>query len=761
MPPATAATPSGPVVHSGVTATTIPVAPAGTAAPTTAAAPAKPDRMVLLLAALLAVLVVAGIALFATRKAELWGGRSLPDPASIAVAASDTGDGQSAEVKASDVTAALKAKGFGARTEQVFSGKTEGSFVGYKGTQPGARMPKGAVITVQESAGPGVPKGVIGKQAEQVTSTFNTMGVPVHYKKVIVNDTKRMPEGSVVATYPAAGTGLPEDKRDEGIYIGVAGKGDGIGADIVGQDAADVRSELESQGYDVTVKRHFASENMVGKVIGADPAPGSPTTSGESITLYQGVDAGSVNDLMIDTSGRSQPGARTLYMMSDAITGTYCKATITDIDKDCMTLSAGENDYGDTTISQTWGSSAGSDSSDGTEVSQCFASNGGDVARCSIDITSDGQKYEGGSKNRLITKNWGMFDFGSGGEGAMCGGQMISTWFDGCRNGVPSARSESDGWDGSATYEMKANDLFVYVAAGADIKAAEEGGYFDADAVKAAGKQKAVDGDRTFILYRDPALYDQTSVKVTKENVGDNPFVPSTDDTNDVKFKPAASDATAYYLVDQTGDYDWDSMTNLSVKGAKDSDGSSGDSSSTAQGKSNTAADKVFKEAMKEAAEEYGFSSGAGGWGTSLTVHEDGTFEGTYIDTDLGGGGSEYPRGTRSQSEFSGKFVSAKKNDDGTYTLQCDTKGLKIKGTVGDSYDENGAKVTITEPYGMSPCGEFTLYPKGYAVSRLSDAMKGWGAGYFGSDRQASALPGPALVNETSGSGETFYSNLV
>lgn len=758
MPPASAAVPSG-SAPSGIAAT---AAPAAAVAPTSSAAtvPTKPDRMVLLLAALLAVLVVAGVALFATWKAELWGGRSLPDPASITVAASDTGDGQSAEVKASDVTAALKAKGFGTRTEQVFSGKTEGSFVGYKDSQPGARMPKGAVITVQESAGPGVPKGVIGKQAEQVTSTFNTMGVPVHYKKVIVNDTKRMPEGSVVATYPAAGTGLPENKRDEGIYIGVAGKGDGIGADIVGQDAADVRSELESQGYDVTVKRHFSSEDMVGKVIGADPAPGSPTTSGQSITLYQGVDAGSVNDLMITVNnGNDGYRERTLYMMSDAIAGTYCKSTITDIDKDCMTLSAGTNDYGDTTISQTWGSSAGDGSSDGTDVSQCFASNGGDVARCSIDITSDGQKYEGGSKNRLITKNWGMFDFGSGGEGAMCGGQMISTWFDGCRNGTvtDSSAYDENRWDGSATYEMKANDLFVYVAAGADIKAAEDSGYFDADAIKAAGKQKAVDGDRTFILYRDPALYDQTSVKVTKENAGDNPFVPSTDDTNDVKFKPAASDATAYYLVDQTGDYDWDSMTNLAVKGAKDSS----DSSSTAKGKSNTSADKVFKEAMKEAAEEYGFSSGAGGWGTSLTVHEDGAFEGTYIDTDLGGGGSEYPHGTRNQSEFSGKFVSAKKNDDGTYTLQCDTKGLKIKGTVGDSYDENGAKVTITEPYGMSPCGEFTLYPKGYAVSRLSDEMKGWGAGYFGSDRQASTLPGPALVNETSGSGETFYSNLV
>ncbi|TPF95639.1 hypothetical protein BG22_01275 [Bifidobacterium sp. UTBIF-78] len=720
------------------------------------ASTAKPNRLVILLSAILAVLVIAGIALFATWKSELWGGRSLPDPASVTVATSDgSGKGQSA-VKASDVTAALKVKGFRTATEQVFSGKEKGAFVGYRDAAPGSRMPVGATVTVQESAGPGVPKDVIGKQAEQVVPTFNTMGVPVHYKKVIVNDTKRMPEGSVVATYPMAGTGLPQDKRDNGIYIGVASKGDGIGADIVGQNVDDVRSKLESQGFDVSVKKHFAAKTMAGKVIGSRPAPGSPTSSGRSVTLYEGVDAGSVKDLMITVNnGESGYQERTLYMMNDAVTGTYCKATVADASKDCMTLSAGKNDYGDTVIYQEWGSAASSNPSDSDQVSQCFSSNGGDVARCSIDITSDGDTYKGGAKNRLITKDWGMFDFGKGGEGAICGGQMISTWFDACRNGVPSEpATDGNRWDG-ATYEMKSTPLFVYVAAGADLRAAEKDGYFDADAVKTAGKQKAVDSNRPFILYRDPALYDETSVKVTDANVEDNPFVPSTDDTNDVKFKPAPSNAAAYYLLDSTGDYDWASMTNLAVKGAKSSDDSAG-----AAGKSDTAASKVFKEAMKEAAGEYGFSSGAGGWGTSLTVHEDGTFSGTYIDTDMGGGGSEYPRGTRSQSEFSGKFVSAKKNDDDTYILQCDAERLKIKGTVGDSYDENGAKVTITEPYGMSPCGKFTLYPKGYEVSRLSDEMKGWGAGYFRSDNPVSNLPGPALVNETSGAGETFYSNL-
>ncbi|WP_241217012.1 PASTA domain-containing protein [Bifidobacterium goeldii] len=529
----------------------------------------------MLLAALLAVLVIAGGAAFVTWKSELWGGRSLPDPASIAAAHSGssttTNEDGSAAVMTDDMVAALKAKGFNTRIKQVFSGKSKGVFIGYAGNangkeaKPGARMPAGATIIVQESAGPGVPKDTIGKQAKRAASTLESMGVPVHYKQVYVSDTEKTPEGSVVDTYPAAGSPVPDNQRDDGIYVGVAVQGTGPTMDIVGQDVDTVRTELESQGYSVSVEPRFAAESLKGKVTGSNPAPGSHVDAGQSVTLYEGVDASDVDKLMIDDPSKNvESGVRSLYGMSAAMAGTYCKATVTDADKDCMTIDYRTDEYGSIIAYQTWGTKANDNPSRDDEVSQCFATNGGDVGRCSITLTYGSDTFDGDATNRLITKGWGMFDFGRGQEGALCGGETITTWFMNCRAGESTYPTTGDDleWDGSATYEMSAIDLFVYVTAGADIDAAEQSGYFDTSAVQTAAKQKPVDTDRPFILYRDPSLYDedQTSVKVNEKNMYDNPFVPSSKDTNDVKFKPAPSDETAYYLVDQVNNRDWNAM---------------------------------------------------------------------------------------------------------------------------------------------------------------------------------------------------------
>lgn len=84
---------------------------------------------------------------------------------------------------------------------------------------------------------------------------------------------------------------------------------------------------------------------------GSDPAPGSSVSSGTDITLYEGVDADSVNDLMISKI----TGFNTINELNTAVVGTYCKATIADASKDCMTLSAGPNSYGDPIVYQEWG----------------------------------------------------------------------------------------------------------------------------------------------------------------------------------------------------------------------------------------------------------------------------------------------------------------------------------------------------------------------------------------------------------------------
>lgn len=114
---------------------------------------------------------------------------------------------------------------------------------------------------------------------------------------------------------------------------------------------------------------------------------------------------------------------------------------------------------------------------------------------------------------------------------------------------------------------------------------------------------------------------------------------------------------------------------------------------------------------MKSIAGKYGFASGSGGWGTTMTVASDGTFSGTYHDSDMGITGDDYPNGSVTISNFKGRFKDAKKNADGSYTMQCDKSALKIDGNIGDTYIKNGSKYTVADPYGIAPCGAFTVYP--------------------------------------------------
>ena len=58
------------------------------------------------------------------------------------------------------------------------------------------------------------------------------------------------------------------------------------------------------------------------------------------------------------------------------------------------------------------------------------------------------------------------------------------------------------------------------------------------------------------------------------------------------------------------------------------------------------------------------FSSGVGGWGTSLTLERGGTFSGQFHDSDMGAIGEDYPNGTVYLCHFSGRFSVSEKVDE-------------------------------------------------------------------------------------------------
>lgn len=118
------------------------------------------------------------------------------------------------------------------------------------------------------------------------------------------------------------------------------------------------------------------------------------------------------------------------------------------------------------------------------------------------------------------------------------------------------------------------------------------------------------------------------------------------------------------------------------------------------------------------------FSSGVGGWCTTLDVKADGSFSGFYHDSDMGDAGEDYPNGTYYYSEFSGKFAQLEQINDYTYATTVDE--IQVKNEVGTEEIIDGVKYVYSEPYGLENAGEILFYTKGAPVSELPEGYLSW-----------------------------------
>ena len=121
---------------------------------------------------------------------------------------------------------------------------------------------------------------------------------------------------------------------------------------------------------------------------------------------------------------------------------------------------------------------------------------------------------------------------------------------------------------------------------------------------------------------------------------------------------------------------------------------------------------------------ELAFSSGAGGWGTEIVVRKDGSFKGSYHDSDLGDTGKGYRGGTVRYCNFSGRFGKIEKLGKKKYSMSLVT--LEPEGDIGDTAVRNRVRYVRQEPYGMEKGKEFILYCPGYAVGRLPGQAREW-----------------------------------
>ncbi len=145
------------------------------------------------------------------------------------------------------------------------------------------------------------------------------------------------------------------------------------------------------------------------------------------------------------------------------------------------------------------------------------------------------------------------------------------------------------------------------------------------------------------------------------------------------------------------------------------------------------------------------FSSGAGAWSTELKIEADGSFSGSYHDSDMGTTGDGYPDGTVYLCDFTGKFAPVQKVNDYTYK----TKLEKLETEEEDGKEElaDGMKFIYSTPYGLADAQDIYIYIKGAPTDKLPAEYQDWVK--FPLDG-AKTLPFYGLYNEKEQLG--FYS---
>lgn len=145
------------------------------------------------------------------------------------------------------------------------------------------------------------------------------------------------------------------------------------------------------------------------------------------------------------------------------------------------------------------------------------------------------------------------------------------------------------------------------------------------------------------------------------------------------------------------------------------------------------------------------FSSGAGGWGTELTLYADGSFSGEYHDSDMGAVGDDYPNGTLYRSSFSGSFTDIQMINDTTYQMTLGSlEQLPIDTGVID-----GVLYVQGDAVGITGGETFYFYTPETPTTQVSEEFLSWWPGRY-SDPVPNTLTEYGLENVSGDSG--FFS---
>lgn len=136
-------------------------------------------------------------------------------------------------------------------------------------------------------------------------------------------------------------------------------------------------------------------------------------------------------------------------------------------------------------------------------------------------------------------------------------------------------------------------------------------------------------------------------------------------------------------------------------------------------------------------------ASGASGWGTVLTIQPDGSFSGSFSDSEW----EESESGTQAVCEcceFSGQLAQPVRVNDYTYSVGIEH--IEYQREPGTDEYADGIHYYFTEPRGLEDTGELLIYLPGAPMAELPEGFLGW---VMGSDDTAEEeLPFYGLYSE-------------
>lgn len=149
-------------------------------------------------------------------------------------------------------------------------------------------------------------------------------------------------------------------------------------------------------------------------------------------------------------------------------------------------------------------------------------------------------------------------------------------------------------------------------------------------------------------------------------------------------------------------------------------------------------AESVFKTLPRD----YVFSSGAGGWSTGMDIADDGTFTGSFHDSEMGSTGPGYPHGTVYSCNSNGKFSEPQVVDE--HTLRMELEYLEIDHTPGDEKIEDQIRYIYSDPYGLDNADEFFIYLPGAEIAALPEGFLNWAKMWLNSRTNGTATTLPS-----------------